>query len=95
MIPHHQVAIDMCNLMKPISKSKSLHYIYKIIIFNQNIEIFLMKNVIKSIPSLSNESNILYRNSKFKHLSLLIRNQSLKTIIVTLYFLNQMTTVLI
>tara|TARA_B110001450_G_scaffold237038_1_gene242972 strand:+ start:797 stop:1414 length:618 start_codon:yes stop_codon:yes gene_type:complete len=66
MIPHHQVAIDMCNLMKPISKSKSLHYIYKIIIFNQNIEIFLMKNVVKSIPSVSNEYNILYRDSKFK-----------------------------
>ena len=26
MIPHHQVAIDMCNLMKPISKSKTIQY---------------------------------------------------------------------
>ena len=61
MIPHHQVAIDMCNLMKPISKSKTIHYIYKIIIFNQKIEIFLMKNAIKGIPSLSNEFDTLYR----------------------------------
>ena len=66
MIPHHQVAVDMCNLMKPISKSKTIQYIYKIIIFNQNIEIFLMKNVVKSIPSLSNEFDVLYRDSTFK-----------------------------
>ena len=66
MIPHHQVAIDMCNLMKPISKSKTIHYIYKIIIFNQKIEIFLMKNAIKGIPSLSNEFDTLYRDSTFK-----------------------------
>ena len=28
MIPHHQVAIDMCNLMIPISKSKTIQKSY-------------------------------------------------------------------
>ena len=46
MIPHHQAAIDMCNLMIPITKSKTMQNIYRTIIFNQNIEILLMKQVL-------------------------------------------------
>ena len=66
MIPHHQVAIDMCNLMIPISESKTMQNIYRKIIFNQNIEITLMENVLKNIPKISNEYNTLYRDSTFK-----------------------------
>jgi len=66
MIPHHQVAIDMCNLMIPISESKTMQHIYRNIIFNQNIEITLMENVLKNIPKISNEYNTLYRDSNFK-----------------------------
>ena len=65
MIPHHQVAIDMCNLMIPISKSKSIQHIYRTIIKNQNIEIMLMKNVVNNIPIVSNEDNTLYRDTHF------------------------------
>ena len=65
MIPHHQVAVDMCNLMIPISKSKTIQNIYRTIIWNQNIEIRLMNNVLKNIPLLSNEFNVIYRDNKF------------------------------
>jgi hypothetical protein len=47
MIPHHQVAIDMCNLMMPISKSKSMQHIYRTIIWNQKIEILFYETSIK------------------------------------------------
>ena len=65
MIPHHQVAIDMCNLMINISKSKTMLHIYRKIIWNQNIEIMLMKNVVNNIPLLSNENNTIYRDNTF------------------------------
>ena len=65
MIPHHQVAIDMCNLMIPISKSKTIQNIYRTIIWNQNIEIVLMNEVLTNIPVITTEINILYRDRKF------------------------------
>ena len=65
MIPHHQVAIDMCNLMIPLSKSKTIQNIYRTIIFNQNIEIMLMNQVLKNIPNVSNNYNVIYRDNKF------------------------------
>ena len=65
MIPHHQVAIDMCNLMIPLSKSKTIQNIYRTIIFNQNIEIFRMNQVLKNIPNVSNNYNVIYRDNKF------------------------------
>ena len=67
MIPHHQVAIDMCNLMKPISKSKTMLNIYRTIIWNQNIEILLMKQVLNDIPKLSGEIKTSLRDTKFKN----------------------------
>ena len=65
MIPHHQVAIDMCELMIPISKSKTILNIYRNTIFNQKIEIMLMKNVLKNIPNVSNNYNVIFRDTKF------------------------------
>ena len=65
MIPHHQVAIDMCKLMIPISKSRTIQHIYRLIMFNQNIEILLMKTVVNNIPVVSNEDKVIYRDTKF------------------------------
>jgi len=65
MIPHHQVAIDMCNLMIPLSKSKTIQHIYRNIIFNQKIEIMLMNQVLKNIPNISNNYDIIFRDNKF------------------------------
>jgi hypothetical protein len=66
MIPHHQVAVDMCNLMIPISKSKTIQNIYRKIIWNQNIEINLMNQVLLKIPSVSNNIESIYRDSELK-----------------------------
>jgi uncharacterized protein (DUF305 family) len=66
MIPHHQVAIDMCKLMIPISKSKTMQNIYRNIIFNQNIEILLMNQVLNDIPILSGEFETGIRDTEFK-----------------------------
>lgn len=65
MIPHHQVAVDMCNIMIPISKSKSIQHMYRNIISNQNIEIMLMNQVVNNIPVVSNENNTIYRDTDF------------------------------
>jgi len=65
MIPHHQVGIDMCELMIPISKSKTMLNIYRNIIFNQKIEIMLMTQVLKNIPNVSNNYNVIFRDTKF------------------------------
>ena len=65
MIPHHQVAVDMCNIMIPISKSKTIQHMYRNIISNQNIEIMLMNQVVNNIPVVSNENNTIYRDSDF------------------------------
>ena len=65
MIPHHQVAIDMCELMIKKTKSKTMLNMYRKIIWNQNIEIQLMKNVINNIPIVSNEYNTIYRDNSF------------------------------
>ena len=66
MIPHHQVAVDMCNLMIPITKSKTLQNIYRKIIWNQNIEINLMNQVLSKIPSVSNNIKSIYRDTELK-----------------------------
>ena len=66
MIPHHQVALDMCNLMIPITKSKTLQNIYRKIIWNQNIEINLMNQVLSKIPSVSNNIKSIYRDTELK-----------------------------
>ena len=67
MIPHHQVAVDMCNLMIPISKSKTMQNIYRTIIWNQKIEINFMNQVLKNIPLLSGEFETTLRDTKFEN----------------------------
>jgi uncharacterized protein (DUF305 family) len=66
MIPHHQVAIDMCKMMIPLSKSKTIQNIYRTIIWNQNIEILFMKQVNNDIPLLSGEIPTIHRDTEFK-----------------------------
>jgi len=66
MIPHHQVAIDMCDLMIPISESKTMLHIYRTIIWNQQIEILFMNQVLKDIPILSGEFETSLRDNKFE-----------------------------
>jgi uncharacterized protein (DUF305 family) len=87
MIPHHQVAVDMCNLMIPISKSKTMQNIYRTIIWNQKIEILFMKQVLNGIPLLSGEIETTLRDTKFKNaLSQLKKSEAIDYICDPLFF---------
>ena len=51
MIPHHQVAVDMSILLQPISKSPIMHELFRKIIWQQNYEIEVMKEMVGRLPS--------------------------------------------
>tara|TARA_B100000941_G_C28419884_1_gene508199 strand:+ start:45 stop:689 length:645 start_codon:yes stop_codon:yes gene_type:complete len=50
MIPHHQVAVDMSVLLQPISKNPIMHELFRKIIWQQNYEIEVMKEMIGKLP---------------------------------------------
>jgi uncharacterized protein (DUF305 family) len=51
MIPHHQVAIDMSNLLLPLTKNPIISHICRNIIRNQLYEISFMNLMKKSLPN--------------------------------------------
>ena len=51
MIPHHQVAIDMSELLQPISKNPIMQDIFRKIIWQQNYEIEVMKEMLNGLPN--------------------------------------------
>ena len=61
MIPHHQVAIDMSNLLKPISKNPIIQHLCRDIIRKQQYEIWEMKMMNNSLPEtvFSNEKSLI------------------------------------
>ena len=50
MIPHHQVAIDISIKLQSITSSPVMHEILRKLIFNQKMEIYLMKVMKKKLP---------------------------------------------
>ena len=50
MIPHHQVAVDMSLLLQPISKNPIMQELFRKIIWQQNYEIEVMKEMIGKLP---------------------------------------------
>ena len=58
MIPHHQVAIDMSNLLIPISKNPYLIEFCRKLIYDQQGEIYYMNNLLKN--KYNHESELLY-----------------------------------
>ena len=69
MIPHHQVAIDMCKLMKPFTKNHFLQSIYRDMIYNQTSEINYMENLLRHLPNMSAvNSEVMFRDSELKTL---------------------------
>ena len=62
MIPHHQVAIDISYELQKKSNNPVIHDILRKIIWIQNREIMMMKDVLKNLPE--NISD----NSKMNHL---------------------------
>ena len=50
MIPHHQVAIDISIQLQKISKSPVMQEILRKLVFNQRMEIILMKSMMNKLP---------------------------------------------
>ena len=66
MIPHHQVAIDMSVLLQPISKNPIMREIFRKIIWQQNYEIEVMKEMIGKLPGSVSQGNIQKNYQKTK-----------------------------
>ena len=59
MIPHHQVAVDISILLQKKTNSPTMQNILRKLIWTQNYEIEMMKNMIKYIPNdMSNHSKM-------------------------------------
>ena len=67
MIPHHQVAIDISKEMQKNSKNPVMQEILRKLIWSQNREIMMMKDIQKNLPdNISNDNvkmNIHYYNT--------------------------------
>jgi len=57
MIPHHQVAVDISILLQKKTKNPEMHNILRKIIWTQNYEIQLMKDIMKSLPERINDKD--------------------------------------
>jgi len=66
MIPHHQVAVDMSLLLQPISKSPIMQDIFRKIIWQQNYEIEVMKEMIGKLPSSISKGKLQKNYTKTK-----------------------------
>ena len=51
MIPHHQVAVDISKEMQQKSSNPVLHTILRPLIWSQNREIMMMKDILHTLPS--------------------------------------------
>ena len=58
MIPHPPVAVDMSVLLQPISKNPIMQELYRKIIWQQNYEIEVMKEMIGKLPTSVSRGNI-------------------------------------
>jgi len=66
MIPHHQVAVDISIELQKITKSPVMHEILRKLIYNQKMEILIMKNMIKRLPkniSADNKTTKMYQST--------------------------------
>lgn len=69
MIPHHQVAVDMSLLLKPISDDPIMQDLFRKIIWQQNYEIEVMKDMINKLPSSISQGTIskIYKKTKLEY----------------------------
>jgi uncharacterized protein (DUF305 family) len=51
MISHHQVAVDISKEMQQKTSNTVIHQILRPLIWNQNREIMMMKDILRSLPS--------------------------------------------
>jgi len=65
MIPHHQVAVDISILLQKKSKNPLMQHILRKIIWVQNYEISMMKELIKKLPKNDMSNDNLKMNRKY------------------------------
>ena len=58
MIPHHQVAVDISQEMLQKSRNPVMHEILRQLIWTQNREIMMMKDILHQLPSNISNDNI-------------------------------------
>ncbi len=58
MIPHHQVAVDISIKMQQTSSNPVMHEILRTLIWSQNREIMMMKDILHILPSNISDDNI-------------------------------------
>ena len=58
MIPHHQVAVDISKKMQQNSSNVVMHEILRPLIWSQNREIMMMKDIIRNLPSNISDDNV-------------------------------------
>ena len=57
MIPHHQVAVDISKEMQKKSSNPVMHEILRELIWTQNREIMMMKDILNGLPSNISDNN--------------------------------------
>lgn len=65
MIPHHQVAVDISIELQKKSKSPVMQAIFRKLIWTQNYEIKMMRNMLDSLPKNDMSKNNNKMNSKY------------------------------
>ena len=58
MIPHHQVAVDISEVLQQKSKNPVMHTILRELLWNQNREIIMMKDILHNLPSKISQDNV-------------------------------------
>ena len=66
MIPHHQVAVDMSDLLLPITKNPIMKHICRKISWQQKYEISMMRAIINKLPIILDSNSLKYNYEKSK-----------------------------
>jgi uncharacterized protein (DUF305 family) len=69
MIPHHQVAVDMSDLLSPITKNPIMKHMCRKISWQQKYEISMMNSALGKLPVIldNNSMNLNYEKSKLRY----------------------------
>ena len=66
MIPHHQVAVDMSDLLLPITKNPIMKHLCRKITWRQKYEISMMNGVLGKLPLVIDDEQIKVNYEKTK-----------------------------
>jgi uncharacterized protein (DUF305 family) len=79
MIPHHQVAIDMCNDYAKKTVDPNMSYLCQRIAWQQGYEIFIMKNLMKTLEISYDplKAKNIYQKTVFEYYEPTVSNPSL------------------